>query len=232
MQILRILPNLFRSHLEQEANTVTFKLSHAERKLTALVKSPLTFQASWKQGHRSKETVPGMWTSKVTLLTTVAWHFSSQAHSFLSWMGSWGEVGMRPQVPSAYCEYNILLHIPWMWIESETSCLYVCLCMCVYMWVMYKYRYRYKCPAIRTFECLLSTKSFNSHNPTVAVWGIVIITMLKTSQYPVERVTNLFKNTGRTWRTQAVHGKPRHLDLSLHFQLLLLLTVIPKSPIR
>lgn len=84
MQILRILPNLFSSHLEQEANTVTVKLRPAERKLTGLVKSPLTFQAAWKQGHRSKETVPGMWTSKVTLLTTAVWHLASQAHSFLS----------------------------------------------------------------------------------------------------------------------------------------------------
>jgi len=59
MHILRILPNLFSSHIEQEANTVTIKLEHAERKLTGLVISTLTYQAAWKQGHRSKETVPG-----------------------------------------------------------------------------------------------------------------------------------------------------------------------------
>lgn len=136
-----------------------------------------------------------MRTSKVTLLTTMAWHLADQAHNFLSWTGSWGKVGMRPQVPllTTYTTYFYIFRVCGWNLKLHTH-MYVC--MCVYLWVMYKYRGRYKCSAIGTFECLLSTKSFNSRNPTVALWGTIIITMLKTSQYSVERVSNLFKTTG------------------------------------
>lgn len=74
-----------------------------------------------------------MWTSKVTLLTTVVWHLANQAPNILRGMGSWEKVGMRPQVPSAYYVYSIRLHIPSMWMESETSYPYVCLYVCVHM---------------------------------------------------------------------------------------------------
>lgn len=56
---MRILPKFVSSHIEQKANTGTIKLPHAERRATGLAISPLTYQAAGKQGHRSKETVPG-----------------------------------------------------------------------------------------------------------------------------------------------------------------------------
>lgn len=56
---MRLLPKIFSSHIEQKANTVTVKLPHAERRAMGLAISLITYQAAGKQGHRSKETVPG-----------------------------------------------------------------------------------------------------------------------------------------------------------------------------
>jgi len=49
--------------------------------------------------------------------------------------------------------------------------------------------------------------------------------MLKTSQYSVERVSNLFKTTGLMWQTQA-------FELESSLSTLLLLTVFLKSPCK